>query len=142
MAAQSLHIQVIELPVKDVAKSAKWYTEVFGLGFCFPFNEGDDAAWLNLNGMALGLVEAVEIPKFEFVSSKGETKPVLTFQVDNIQELSEELGQKGIEVGEMVYKQGGGYSFQLVDPSGNLLGIWGGWPKEDEAQLLEKTEMI
>ncbi|MGN7360225.1 VOC family protein [Paenibacillus sp. SAF-054] len=132
MAAQSLHIQVIELPVKDVAKSAKWYTEVFGLGFCFPFNEGDDAAWLNLNGMSLGLVEALEVPKFEFVSSKGERKPVLTFQAENIQQMSRELSQKGVQVGEMLYKPGGGYSFQIVDPNGNLLGVWGGWPKEEE----------
>ncbi|MDR0268169.1 VOC family protein [Paenibacillus sp.] len=137
MTAKSLHIQVIELPVKDVAKAVRWYTEVFNVGFCFPFSDGDDAAWLNLNGIALGLVEAMEVPKFEFVSSKGERKPVLTFQVDNIHELRSELSQKGVSVGDMLYKQDGGYSFQLVDPSGNLLGVWGGWPKEGELPLGE-----
>jgi predicted enzyme related to lactoylglutathione lyase len=35
---------------------------------------------------------------------------------------------------EMIYKPGGGYSFQLLDPDGNRLGIWGGWPKEETGQ--------
>ncbi|WP_274654720.1 VOC family protein [Paenibacillus humicola] len=131
MTAKSLHLQVIELPVKDVAASVKWYTEMFGLGFSFPYQEGDDEAWLNLNGMGFGLVRTNDIPKLEFVSAQGERKPVLTFQVDNIEELREEMIRKGTQVEKMVYKKGGGYSFQFADPEGNRLGIWGGWPKEE-----------
>lgn len=132
MTAKSFHLQVIELPVRNVEQSVKWYTEMFGIGLCFPFNEGDDGAFLNLNGMALGLIRANEIPKLEFVSTRGERKPFFTFQVDNIHELNEEMIRKGVEVQEMVYKPGGGYSFQFKDPDGNQLGIWGGWPKDDE----------
>lgn len=132
MAAKSLHLQVIELPVKNVSESVKWYTEMFGLGFCFPYNEGDDEAWLNLNGMGFGLIRSNEIPKLDFVTAQGERKPFFTFQVDNIQELHEEMTRKGADVKEMVYKKGGGYSFQFIDPNGIQLGIWGGWPEEDE----------
>lgn len=132
MAAKSFHLQVIELPVKHVKESVQWYTEMFGLGFCFPYNEGDDEAWLNLNGMGFGLIRTDELPRLDFVTAKGERKPFFTFQVDNIQELHEDMIRKGVEVREMVYKKGGGYSFQFFDPSGNHLGIWGGWPKEEE----------
>lgn len=133
MSAKSFHLQVIELPVKNVKESVQWYTEMFGLGFCFPYHEGDDEAWLDLNGMGLGLIRSNsnELPKLDFVTSKGERKPFFTFQVNNIKELHEEMIQKGVEVQEMVYKQGGGYSFQFFDPNGNHLGIWGGWPKEE-----------
>lgn len=30
MTAKSLHLQIIELPVKNVEASVKWYTEMFG----------------------------------------------------------------------------------------------------------------
>lgn len=130
MAAKSFHLQVIEIPVTNVERSVKWYTDMFGLGFCFPFHEGDDEAWLNLNGMGFGLVRSPETLKLEFVNSRGERKPVLSFQVDNIHELHKEMIGKGANVREMVYKPGGGYSFQFTDPDNNFLGVWGGWPKE------------
>jgi hypothetical protein len=87
-----------------------------------------------VNGMALGLIRANEIPKLELFSAKGERKPVVTFQVENIKELYEEMVRSVAQVEEMIYKQGGGYSFQLLDPDGNRLGIWGGWPKEETGQ--------
>jgi len=127
---RSLHLQIIEIPVKDVKRSAAWYREMFKLDYCFPYKEGDDGAFLNLNGIALGLIESQEIPKLEFFSMKGECKPVLTFQVNNIQALHEEMIGKGADVKEMIYKPGGGHSFQFLDLDGNLIGVWGGWPKE------------
>ncbi|MBW5448908.1 hypothetical protein GE107_22975 [Cohnella sp. CFH 77786] len=59
----------------------------------------------------------------EFVSAKGEREIFFSFQVDNIQELYEEMKQKGADVKEMVYKPGNGYSFQVIDPDGNCMGI-------------------
>ncbi|AZS16758.1 VOC family protein [Paenibacillus lutimineralis] len=132
MTAKAFHLQIVELPVRNVKESMQWYTDLFGVDLCFPYNEGDDGAWLNLNGLGFGLIRSDDQPKMDFVSASGERKPFFTFQVDNIKELYEEMNQKGVEVKEMVYKQGGGYSFQFFDPSGNFLGIWGGWPKENE----------
>ncbi|GAA0383688.1 VOC family protein [Paenibacillus motobuensis] len=132
MTAKSFHLQIAELPVRNVKESMQWYTDLFGVDLCFPYNEGDDEAWLNLNGLGFGLIRSDEQPKMNFVSASGERKLFFTFQVDNIKELHEEMIQKGVEVEEMAYKQGGGYSFQFFDPSGNYLGVWGGWPKENE----------
>jgi len=134
LSAKSFHLQVIEIPVKNVEESVKWYTELFGLELSFPYNEGDGEAWLNLKGMGFGLIHSNEIPKMDFITAKGERKPFFTFQVDNIEELHKDMTQKGVEVQEMVYKQGGGFSFQFFDPNGNYLGIWGGWPKEENGQ--------
>ncbi|MDF2961469.1 MAG: hypothetical protein K0S39_3204 [Paenibacillus sp.] len=129
---KSFHLQIIELPVKSVKESVKWYTELFGLGFCFPYNEGDDEAWLNLNGMGFGLILSNEIPQLDFVTARGERKPFFTIQVDNIKELHEEMIRKGVKIQEIVHKQGGGYSFRVFDQDGHHLGIWGGWPKKEQ----------
>ncbi|MDP5276453.1 VOC family protein [Chengkuizengella axinellae] len=129
MAAKSFHLQIVELPVKNVKESVEWYKKMFGLKLSFPFNEGDDEAWFNLNGMGFGLIQTNDLPKMDFISSKGERKPFFTFQVDNIKEFHQEMIQKGVEVQDMVFKQDGGYSFQFFDLNGNPLGIWGGWPK-------------
>jgi predicted enzyme related to lactoylglutathione lyase len=131
LTVKRFHLQVIEVPVRNVKESVEWYTGMFGLSFCFPYNEGDEEAWLNVNGMGFGLIHTNEVPKMEFISIKGERKIFFSFQVDNIHELYEEMKQKGADVKEMVYKQSGGYSFQFVDPDGNCMGIWGGWPKEE-----------
>jgi predicted enzyme related to lactoylglutathione lyase len=130
MAAQSFHLQIISIPVKNVERAVTWYREMFGLDFCFPFQEGDDEALLNLNGMGFGLYRSSEVLKMDFTNAKGERLPILTFQVDNIHELHAEMANKGANVKEMVFKPGGGHNFQFVDPDGNYLGIWGGWPKE------------
>ncbi|PWW05096.1 putative enzyme related to lactoylglutathione lyase [Paenibacillus cellulosilyticus] len=130
MTATRFHLQVIEIPVRDVQESVDWYTGMFGLGFCFPYNEGDEEACLNLNGMGFSLIKADVVPALDFVSSRGERKAFFSFQVDNIHELYEEMKGKGADVKEMVFKEGGGYSFQFVDPNGNCMGIWGGWPEE------------
>ncbi|WJQ80051.1 VOC family protein [Brevibacillus brevis] len=64
----------------------------------------------------------------------GRTSPAdHLLAVDKIHEVYEELKSKGIEVSEMTYKRGGGYSFRFRDPDGHLNHLWGGWPSaEDE----------
>src|SRR5690242_2106176 len=132
MAAKSVHLQVVEIPVKDLEESAKWYMDMFDIGLHF---KDDDEIGLGMNGMGFILVRSNEIPRLDFISAKGEIKPILTFQVDNIHELREEMVNKGVDALEMMYKPGGGYSFQFFDPNGNHLGIWGGWPKEEDERL-------
>jgi predicted enzyme related to lactoylglutathione lyase len=134
MAAQGLHLQVISIPVKNVGRSVAWYRDMFSLPFCFPFNEGDDEACLNLKGMGLCLIRSLEVPRLDFPNMKGEPVPILSFQVDNIHELHAEMIERGGDVREMVYKKGGGFSFRFLDPDGNCLGVWGGWPKEGDEE--------
>ncbi|MCC2684310.1 MAG: hypothetical protein K0R75_1209 [Paenibacillaceae bacterium] len=134
MAAQGLHLQVLNIPVKNVERSVAWYRDMFDLPFCFPYTEGEDMACLNLKGMGMCLTRTLETTKLDFPNMKGEQVPILSFQVDNIQELRAEMIQKGGDVREMVYKKGGGYSFRFVDPDGNCLGVWGGWPKEEDVE--------
>lgn len=134
MTVNITNFAVVQLPVKDVEASVKWYREVLGIPFTFDFKPGDNEAWMNVGGVGLGLVRSENVPNLDFRNMQGQQQPIISLQVHNIQAVYQELAEKGVELGEMVYKQGGGYSFQLRDPDGHLSNLWGGWPSaEDEA---------
>lgn len=134
MAVKALDIPVIQIPVRNVEKSVAWYQEVLGLGITFDYSAGDHEAWLNVNGgIGFGLVEcsAPDLPKLHFINRKEEVTPLFTFRVDNIYSAHRELTEKGIEVSEMKFKEGGGYGFTFVDPDGHVFYSWGGWPNDN-----------
>ncbi|BAB06940.1 VOC family protein [Halalkalibacterium halodurans] len=131
MSRKALDIPVIQLPVSNLEKAVEWYQSMLGLAFTFPFQEGDDEAWLNVNGsIGLGLIRCDDVPNLSFRNKNGELKAVLTFRVDDIHAFYTDLKDKGVPVGEMVYKEGGGYSFIVKDLDGHRSYIWEGWPKE------------
>jgi catechol 2,3-dioxygenase-like lactoylglutathione lyase family enzyme len=121
---------VIQLPVRDLEASLKWYRETLGIPFTFPYTPGDQEAWLNVGGVGLGLIHSPEVPITSFTNSRGELQPIISLQVDHIHEAYEELRQKGAALGEMVFKPQGGYSFTFRDPDGHIGNLWGGWPKD------------
>ncbi|WP_096186498.1 VOC family protein [Evansella halocellulosilytica] len=130
MTIKALDIPIIQLPVSDVAQSVKWYTNILGLEFTFEYQDGDQEAWMNVNGgIGLGLVQAKNVPDLTFENMKGERNSILTFRVDDIHSVYDQMKKKGEAVGEMVYKEGGGYSFIIKDPDGHMSYLWGGWPK-------------
>ncbi|ANE47744.1 glyoxalase [Paenibacillus swuensis] len=131
MSVKVKNYAVVQLPVRDLEASVKWYKEVLGIPFTFKYTPGDKEAWLNVGGVGLGLIHCQEVPKLDFANSQGQLQPIISLQVENIHEAYEELKSKGMEVGEMVYKPQGGYSFTFRDPDGHFGNLWGGWPKEN-----------
>jgi len=132
MAVQVKNYAVIQLPVRNLEVSVKWYRELLGLPFTFEYSPGDQEAWLNVGGVGLGLIQSPEVPRLDFMNSSGQPQPIISLQVDHIHEAYEELKQRGADVGELVYKPQGGYSFTFRDPDGHMGNLWGGWPKEGE----------
>ncbi|GIP38555.1 hypothetical protein J31TS4_18350 [Paenibacillus sp. J31TS4] len=132
MAVKVKNYAVIQLPVKDIEASIRWYGELLGIPFTFEYQPGDQEAWLNVAGIGLGLIQCPEVPSLDFTNSAGQLQPIISLQVDSIQDVYRELRDQGIETGELVYKQGGGYSFTLRDPDGHLSNLWGGWPSAEE----------
>ncbi|WP_289139707.1 VOC family protein [uncultured Brevibacillus sp.] len=127
------HFAVIQVPVKNVEVSVKWYRDVLGIPFTFEYTPGDYEAWLNVGGVGLGLVQSPNVPCLDFTNMAGQVQPIISLQVDQIHAVYEELRGKGIETSEMSYKKSGGYSFTLRDPDGHITNLWGGWPSaEDE----------
>jgi catechol 2,3-dioxygenase-like lactoylglutathione lyase family enzyme len=132
MAVVTKNFAVVQLPVKDLEKSAKWYCDILGLNFTFEFKPGDNEAWLNVGGVGLGLIRSPKVPSLVFSNMNGVVQPIISLQVENIHDVYQELQAKGVEVGEMIYKKGGGYSFTFRDPDGHIASLWGGWPSEED----------
>lgn len=40
------------------------------------------------------------------------------------------MQERGIQVTEMIFKNGGGHSLNYIDPDSHAINLWGGWPKE------------
>ncbi|MGG1663538.1 VOC family protein [Brevibacillus sp. NRS-1366] len=134
MVARIRNFAVIQLPVKDLEVSVKWYRDVLGIPFTFEYTPGDTEAWLNVGGVGLGLVRSPNVPGLDFTDMAGHEQPIISLLVDQIHAVYEDLRSRGIETSEMRYKKSGGYSFTLRDPDGHLSNLWGGWPSaEDEA---------
>lgn len=132
MAVKVKNYAVVQLPVKDLEASVKWYREVLELPFSFEFSPEDNDAWFNVGGIGLGLIRCPNVPRMEFIDSVGQLQPIVSLQVDNIHDVYQEIKDKGIEVSDMSYKKSGGYSFTLRDPDGHLAHLWGGWPSEED----------
>jgi catechol 2,3-dioxygenase-like lactoylglutathione lyase family enzyme len=128
MEVKAIDLPVVQLPVRDLEKSVAWYQDTLGLGFNFEFKPGDDEAWLGVGRMGLGLIRCADVPKLDFYNAKGELSSIFTIQVENVHDVYETLKSRGIEVGDMLFRSGGGgYSFNLRDRDGHVLNIWGGW---------------
>jgi predicted enzyme related to lactoylglutathione lyase len=132
MTVKTTNFAVVQLPVKDLEASVKWYQEVMGIPFTFEFKAGDNEAWLNVGGVGLGLIRCPNVPKLDFSNITGQAQPIISFQVENIKSVYLEIKNKGVELSEMIYKKSGGYSFTLRDPDGHLSSLWGGWPSEED----------
>jgi catechol 2,3-dioxygenase-like lactoylglutathione lyase family enzyme len=66
MTIKATNFAVVQLPVKDLEASVKWYQDVLEIPFTFEFKEGDNEAWLNVGGIGLGLVRSPNVPKLDF----------------------------------------------------------------------------
>ncbi|GAA0323908.1 hypothetical protein GCM10008967_13050 [Bacillus carboniphilus] len=132
MSIKTKGLAVIQWPVSNVEKSVAWYQKVLGVSLTFPFQPGDQEAWLNLGNAGFGLIQCEEIPTLEFIDTYNKVQPIVQFQVENIHEVYEELQNKGVNTGDMVYKEEGGYSFTFYDLDGHAASLWGGWPSENE----------
>jgi predicted enzyme related to lactoylglutathione lyase len=128
MPTKTKGLAVIQWPVKDLEKSLVWYQSILGVSLTFPYNPGDTAAWLNLGNAGFGLVQTREVPVLNYKGMGGEWRPLVQFRVDDIHEVHRTLRSQGIEVSEINHGKGGD-NFTIVDPDGNQINLWGGWPQ-------------
>lgn len=127
MAVALKRVAVVRLPVKDLEASANWYRDTLGIPLSFDLNPGDNEAWFDIGELGLNLMLCPNVPKLDFTNMDGQAQPILVLQVDNIHSVYETFREKGIEVSEMFYAAGAGYSFNLRDLDGHLSNVWGGF---------------
>ncbi|MBS4201050.1 VOC family protein [Bacillus sp. FJAT-49732] len=111
------------VPVKDIPKSIKWYTDVLGFQFIW-HSEEEKLAQVNLpSGQMLFLSETNDHTNANFTKN-GVPKSVVGFQAKQIEQLYEHLKVHGVQVEEIVHDEIGGYKFlDFFDPDGNMLNV-------------------
>ena len=80
MAVNVKNYAVVQLPVRDLEASVRWYKEILGIPFTFEYNKGDQEAWLNVGGIGLGLINCPEVPKLDFTNSRGQLQPIISLR--------------------------------------------------------------
>lgn len=126
---------VIQWPVSNLERSLAWYQAALGLSLSFPYTPGDEAAWLDVDGIGLGLIETANPPKLKYADREGRLRPIIQLRVKEIDALYHSLQAQGAVACEMQFKPDSGRSFTVLDPDGLPLSIWGGWPSEGEGPV-------
>lgn len=122
------NIETLYFPATNPAKTGQWYAENFGLKPWKP--ENYSSVVLN-SGQTIMFVERKEAKTLSFENSEGYDMFSVTFKVDNVIELYNELKNKGFDVGECNNDGNCGYNFKLYDPDGNRIHLWGGYPETE-----------
>jgi predicted enzyme related to lactoylglutathione lyase len=107
-------IDYIEFNVTDMAEAKRFFTEAFG----WEFNDyGPDYA-----GIKDGSGEVGGLRRVEQVAAGG---PLVILYSDELEASLAAVEAAGGRVVKDIFRFPGGRRFEFVDPSGNLLAVWG-----------------
>ncbi|HET7656966.1 MAG TPA: VOC family protein [Bacillales bacterium] len=118
-------IATIEIPVSQLERSIKWYTEILDLNI---HHHGEKNAMLGFKwpgSATLYLVETYEQERLSFLNTNtGVTHSVIDFYTSDLKGLYNYLKEQNVEVGTLNVNPAdptkpGGFGFK--DPDGNLL---------------------
>lgn len=110
-----LHIDNFFLPAGNLQESRRFYTDTLHLCVKFDFSER------GLLAFRVGNDEAAIILKDS--SRFPDAKPALLLHVTDVQQFYNELLPKGVAFTKRPYKINTGWAAELLDPSGNVIGI-------------------
>lgn len=105
-------IDYIEIPVKDMKKTKKFYNQVFGWEF---EDFGSDYASFNDGRLAGGFVTT------EKVKTGG---PLVIIYTTDLEGMREKVVAAGGKITKPPFDFPGGTRFHFTDPSGHELAIW------------------
>jgi len=121
---QTAHLDHLTILVRDAERSRNWYTTTLGLRVEFEIPLPRAVALQDSGGFGLFLEQI----------ANGDFQPscVLTFRVENVDELFAVLRAEGVIFSAQPQKLFWGYGAELRDPDGYLVRIW------DEKSMKEK----
>ncbi|MCM3086780.1 VOC family protein [Bhargavaea ginsengi] len=124
MSGKLLRVGTVYVPVMDVDRSSRWYTDYLDAEISY---RDEDKAIVNLAGQSFFLVKAAEGERSNFTDIHGEERFSLTFEVDGLEALEsvhQEFTDKGIRVGDIEDRGHAGRNFVFADPDGNRFDVW------------------
>ncbi|GIP36931.1 hypothetical protein J31TS4_02110 [Paenibacillus sp. J31TS4] len=116
----------INLPVRDVNVSAKWYVENLGVLLKrepMRFEQGANAIiQLGENGPSVLMHEEKELTPLHFTRN-GKPAPIFELRTDDAEEFYSQLLEKGVNVSNRYDQLPCGKYFHVHDPDGNVITI-------------------
>jgi catechol 2,3-dioxygenase-like lactoylglutathione lyase family enzyme len=109
-----LHFDCVFYYVRDLDAAVSFYRDVLGLTLL----SRDVVARFDIDGVLFELVPCDDEAQ---LTGKGNAR--LTFRVEDIERTASELGDRGVEVGEIQRTQNG-WLASFRDPDGNELDLW------------------
>lgn len=126
MNAKVKQIECVYIPITNPNESAEWYQKNLGLELRNPVTE--DQVQLKVGEhQAIFLIKTKEQTTLNFTEVGGHVMSALTLEVTNIEEMYNAMKSNGVRIEGINETEGCGDFFEVFDPDGNKISIWGGW---------------
>jgi catechol 2,3-dioxygenase-like lactoylglutathione lyase family enzyme len=123
-AGRVVGIVCLWLPVREIARSIRWYTEILGLELLHE-HPGGGQALLRLSAEGPGLfLKQVEAPPALHFDHGGHRTALFELRVDDLAAMRQRLVAGGELAGGEIESSECGEYLDLVDPDGNKIQLW------------------
>lgn len=126
MNAKVKQIECVYIPITNPHESAEWYQKNLGLELRNPVSE--DQVQLRIGEhQAIFLIKTKEKSTLNFIEVGGTEMSAITLEVTDIEGIYNNMKTNGVRIEGINETEGCGDFFDVFDPDGNKISIWGGW---------------
>ncbi|MGO4375523.1 VOC family protein [Paenibacillus sp. MCAF20] len=126
MNAKEKQIECVYIPITNPYESAEWYQSNLGLELRKPVTE--DQVQLKVGeSQAIFLIKTKEKTTLNYLEVGGTEMSAITLEVTDIEEIYNNMKTNGVRIEGINETEGCGDFFDVFDPDGNKISIWGGW---------------
>jgi len=126
MNAKVKQIECVYIPITNPYESAEWYRRNLGLELRNPVSE-DQVQFRVGDHQSIFLIKTKEQTTLNFTEIGGHEMSAITLEVTNIEEIYNSMKSNGARIEGITETEGCGDFFEVFDPDGNKISIWGGW---------------
>ncbi|WP_435169732.1 VOC family protein [Paenibacillus glycanilyticus] len=126
MNAKVKQIECVYIPITNPFESAEWYQRNLGLLLRNPVTEDQVQLKVGEN-QAIFLIKTKEKTTLNYIEAGGTEMSAITLEVTNIEEIYNNMKINGARIEGVNETEGCGDFFDVFDPDGNKISIWGGW---------------
>ena len=126
MKAKVKQIECVYIPITSPYESAEWYQRNLGLELRNPVTE-DQVQFRVGEYQSIFLIKTKEKTTLNYTEVGGTEMSAVTLEVTNIEDMYNNMKLNGVRIEGIVETEGCGDFFEVFDPDGNKISIWGGW---------------